>query len=101
MTFTATRPKDSWVPVYTSAIPPRAIRSLICTFPSVFPAQSAIYKIITENEDGYNPAKRLMEVNVPAPLESQVGQLLQKRGLKLVLAESCTGGLLGSRITDV
>ena len=34
-------------------------------------------------------------------LESQVGHLLQERGLKLVLAESCTGGLLGSRITDV
>jgi PncC family amidohydrolase len=34
-------------------------------------------------------------------LEIQVGNLLQKRGLKLVLAESCTGGLLGSRITDV
>jgi PncC family amidohydrolase len=40
-------------------------------------------------------------VNVPNPLEIQVGQLLQERGLKLVLAESCTGGLLGSRITDV
>jgi PncC family amidohydrolase len=34
-------------------------------------------------------------------LEIQVGQLLQERKLKLVLAESCTGGLLGSRITDV
>lgn len=34
-------------------------------------------------------------------LEIQVGRLLQERGLKLVLAESCTGGLLGSRITDV
>jgi PncC family amidohydrolase len=34
-------------------------------------------------------------------LQSQVGQLLYERGLKLVLAESCTGGLLGSRITDV
>jgi PncC family amidohydrolase len=34
-------------------------------------------------------------------LEIQVGQLLHERGLKLVLAESCTGGLLGSRITDV
>ena len=31
----------------------------------------------------------------------QVGRLLHERGLKLVLAESCTGGLLGSRITDV
>jgi PncC family amidohydrolase len=38
---------------------------------------------------------------VPNSLESQVGKLLQARGLKLVLAESCTGGLLGSRITDV
>jgi PncC family amidohydrolase len=40
-------------------------------------------------------------VNVPNSLEIQVGQLLLARGLKLVLAESCTGGLLGSRITDV
>ena len=34
-------------------------------------------------------------------LEVQIGRLLHERGLKLVLAESCTGGLLGSRITDV
>jgi PncC family amidohydrolase len=40
-------------------------------------------------------------VNVPNALEIQVGRLLQERGLKLVVAESCTGGLLGSRITDV
>lgn len=38
---------------------------------------------------------------MPQSLEIQVGRLLQERGLKLVLAESCTGGLLGSRITDV
>jgi PncC family amidohydrolase len=38
---------------------------------------------------------------VPNSLEIQVGQLLHERGLKLVVAESCTGGLLGSRITDV
>jgi len=40
-------------------------------------------------------------VNVPNSLENQVGQILHERGRKLVLAESCTGGLLGSRITDV
>lgn len=38
---------------------------------------------------------------MPNSLEIQVGQLLRDRGLRLVLAESCTGGLLGSRITDV
>jgi PncC family amidohydrolase len=38
---------------------------------------------------------------VPKALEIQVSQLLKERKLKLVLAESCTGGLLGSRITDV
>lgn len=43
----------------------------------------------------------MIEVNVTNSLEIQVGRLLQERGLKLVLAESCTGGLLGSRITDV
>ena len=34
-------------------------------------------------------------------LESVVGALLVKRGETLATAESCTGGLLGSRITDV
>ncbi len=38
---------------------------------------------------------------MPTSVEIQIGQLLQERGLKLVLAESCTGGLVGSRITDV
>jgi PncC family amidohydrolase len=40
-------------------------------------------------------------VIVPNSLEMKVGQLLHQHGLKLVLAESCSGGLLGSRITDV
>jgi len=34
-------------------------------------------------------------------LAGQVGRLLRERDLKLALAESCTGGLLGSLITDV
>jgi PncC family amidohydrolase len=35
------------------------------------------------------------------PLEFQIGPLLRTSGLKLVIAESCTGGLVGHRITNV
>ena len=35
------------------------------------------------------------------PLETQIGELLRHQDLKLALAESCTGGLIGNRITDV
>ena len=35
------------------------------------------------------------------PLEEQIGGLLVKRQWTLAVAESCTGGLLGARITSV
>lgn len=35
------------------------------------------------------------------PLEVKVGQLLRTAGLKLATAESCTGGLIGHRLTEV
>ncbi|HIC89395.1 MAG TPA: CinA family protein [Anaerolineae bacterium] len=34
-------------------------------------------------------------------LEALVGKLLRERGLMLALAESCTGGLVGHRVTNV
>ena len=34
-------------------------------------------------------------------LASVVGAMLAERGLMLATAESCTGGLLGARVTDV
>ena len=34
-------------------------------------------------------------------LEIQIGLILHERGWKLALAESCTGGLVGDRITNV
>jgi PncC family amidohydrolase len=35
------------------------------------------------------------------PLEEKIGELLRRRGLRLAVAESCTGGLIGHRITNV
>lgn len=35
------------------------------------------------------------------PLEILVGELLRKRGWRLAVAESCTGGLIGHRITNI
>jgi len=35
------------------------------------------------------------------PLEAVVGELLRERGLTIAIAESCSGGLLASRITDI
>src|SRR5512137_631654 len=42
--------------------------------------------------------KKMHENNL---LEASIGPLLKKRNLKLVLAESCTGGLVGDRVTDI
>lgn len=38
---------------------------------------------------------------MPNSLEIEAGKLLHERKLKLAFAESCTGGLVGHRITDV
>ena len=35
------------------------------------------------------------------PMEAVVGEMLASRGLHIALAESCTGGLLTSRLTDI
>ena len=49
----------------------------------------------------YNLHNKTLEVHVENSLEFRVGKLLQERKLKLALAESCTGGLVGNRITDI
>jgi PncC family amidohydrolase len=50
----------------------------------------------------YNQAiLHIMETGLEEPLEILVGKLLKEKGLTLATAESCTGGLIGSRITDI
>jgi PncC family amidohydrolase len=44
---------------------------------------------------------RPLEDNVDSSLEILIGNILRQRGIKLVAAESCTGGLISSRLTDV
>lgn len=34
-------------------------------------------------------------------LEEQIGAFLREKGMKLTLAESCTGGLVGHRVTNI
>jgi len=42
-----------------------------------------------------------MENTLKDSLEFQIGDLLRARGLRLATAESCTGGLVADRITDI
>jgi PncC family amidohydrolase len=42
-----------------------------------------------------------MEAIMPDSIEERIGPLLRRKNLTLAVAESCTGGLVGARITDI
>lgn len=46
-------------------------------------------------------AEEFVYATADRSLEEEVGRLLLSRGLRIATAESCTGGLLSSRLTDV
>lgn len=56
--------------------------------------------ILAPFESRYN-LLNMTSVPQNLPIEYQIGDLLRERQLMLVLAESCTGGLVGHRVTNV
>jgi nicotinamide-nucleotide amidase len=82
-------------------------------FKAAFPQISVRLSVIDEEsvararlqELGERIAERLAAAlyaeGADATMEGTVGELLRARGLKVTTAESCTGGLIGSRITNV
>jgi PncC family amidohydrolase len=42
-----------------------------------------------------------MQKSNDLPLEALIGDRLRRKGLKLMVSESCTGGLIGHRITNI
>ncbi len=39
--------------------------------------------------------------NTPVDLAAELGSILRSKGLKIATAESCTGGLIANRLTDI
>jgi nicotinamide-nucleotide amidase len=61
-------------------------------------AEAALEKAVDELRGVLGPALYSVDGR---PLEAVVGSLLRDRRLKIATAESCSGGLLASRLTDV
>ncbi|MBI3400017.1 MAG: competence/damage-inducible protein A [Acidobacteria bacterium] len=61
-------------------------------------ADAALDAAVRELQDVFGPSVYSVDGR---PLEAVVGALLRERGMTIAMAESCTGGLLASRLTDV
>jgi nicotinamide-nucleotide amidase len=79
----------------------------------VFPEEKLVLSISGDDEEEMQARLDALEEEIcarlgrhvvvrgPHSLEEEVGAILRQRALSLSLAESCTGGLLGHRITQV
>lgn len=62
----------------------------------------AAQKLVTETEKYIRKrAGRYIYSSDESPIERTLGVLLKKKKLKIAIAESCTGGLIASKLTDV
>jgi nicotinamide-nucleotide amidase len=61
-------------------------------------ADAALDAAVRELQDVFGPSVYSVDGR---PLEAVVGALLRERAMTIATAESCTGGLLASRLTDV
>jgi nicotinamide-nucleotide amidase len=61
-------------------------------------ADAALDAAVRELQDVFGPSVYSVDGR---PLEAVLGTLLRERALTIAVAESCTGGLLASRLTDV
>lgn len=83
--------------------------SFRATFPEIQVGLSARAKTRDEAEKSLNPAAEVVESRIGQWVYSRdgrtlpevVGDLLKEKGLKLAVAESCTGGMIGQMITSV
>ncbi|MBN1954708.1 MAG: nicotinamide-nucleotide amidohydrolase family protein [Anaerolineae bacterium] len=64
-------------------------------------ALAAVERLRAMVAQGTGPFAAAEEVEMDELLEVAVGRLLRQRGLTLAAAESCTGGLVGHRLTNV
>jgi nicotinamide-nucleotide amidase len=66
--------------------------------PNQADAEAALEAAVHELQEALAPAVYSVDGR---PLEAVVGDLLRARTLTIAVAESCTGGLLASRLTDI